>query len=60
MAAILAVAKYLPTSSKTKSANDPHLTFPLSPLSGNEGTRFTAQVLFPSLSSDCVTPLADR
>jgi len=51
MAAILAVAEYLPTSSKAKSANDPHLNFLLSFLTGNEGTHFTAQVLFPSLSS---------
>lgn len=49
MAAILAVAEYLPASSKTKSANDPHLNLPLSSLTGDEGTHFTTSVLFPSL-----------
>lgn len=40
MTAILAGAEYLPTSSKTNSANDPHLNFPLPSLPGDDGTHF--------------------
>lgn len=50
MAAILAVAEYLPESSRAKSGNDSHLHFPLSSLTGKEGAHFTLWLLFPPLS----------